>query len=147
MDETIWNMFMNDCMWSQNSNNIETAQALLQALRDAAGEFYGINMEQNWKTEWWISLSLLEPPTGSVLRTDALCSNETWSTKIFDYEPREFEDKYDLTGRQVQFHWHIFTGSTACQIMREVLTFVETKRSCDFNDRIIFMSMLNDIEW
>ena len=87
MDDTIWSMFMNDCMWvviiHTTPTIIETAQAILRALRDAAGEFYGINMEQNWKTEWWISLSLLEPPTGSVLRTDALCANETWSTKIF----------------------------------------------------------------
>ena len=42
--------------------------------------------------------------------------NEARATKISDiYEPSELETENGLSGRPVQFHWHIFAGHTVFQ--------------------------------
>ena len=85
-------------------------------------------MEHNWKTESWKRLSVLEPHIRSLSRTNVhvysdsvLCVGgqnavaiDSWATEISEhfFQPPEFEDKYDLTARPVQFHWHIFSGHT-----------------------------------
>ena len=45
-------------------------QARLQDLTNVAARFYGISFWQNWKTESWNSLCLLESATGTPLRSD-----------------------------------------------------------------------------
>ena len=49
---------------------LEPAQARLQDLTNVCEEFYGISLWQNWRTESWKTLSLLETSTGSLSRTD-----------------------------------------------------------------------------
>ena len=39
-------------------------------------------------------------------------------------DPTTFIEKDDITGRPVQFHWHIFSGHTAIHIMREIQRFL-----------------------
>ena len=74
---------------------VETAQASLQDLKNNASDFSGITLWQNWKTECWNNSSLLEWPTGNLLRTEVhvfpdsvLCvgnhnaiANQAWATK------------------------------------------------------------------
>ena len=46
-------------------------------------------------------------------------ANEAWATKLPEvWGPTTFMEKYDITGRPVQFHWLIFSGHTAIQLMR-----------------------------
>ena len=123
---------------------IETVQARLQVLTNVATEFNGVSLWQNWQTEYWKHLSLLEPPKGSLLRTcvhvlsdSPLCvgghnatANEAWATKTSEVQdPMTFIDKYDITGRLVQCHKHQISGQTAIQITREIQTFLWSTRS------------------
>ena len=55
-------------------------------------------------------------------------------------------DKSDITSRPARFNWHIFPGHTAPQIKREIQTFLRSTEPFDFKERIMFMSMFNDIE-
>ena len=48
-------------------------------------------------------------------------ANQAWTTKFSEvWDPMTFMRKYDITGRPVQFHWLIFSGHTAIQIMRDI---------------------------
>ena len=49
----------------------------------------------------------------------------------------------------VVFEWKIFPGHTTLKLFREVQNMVEKDhiQPEDFKDRIIFMSMYNDIVW
>ena len=77
-------------------------------------------IRQHWDAESWNNSSLLEKPIGLLLRTDVhvysdsvLCvgsnnviHNQTWTTKLLEiWDPMTFIDKYDITGRLVQFHF------------------------------------------
>ena len=97
----------------------------------------------------------LESTRGRPLRTDGHVSsdwrgninastNEAWATKLSEvWSPMTFIDKYDITGRPVQFPWHIFPGHTAIQIMREVQTFLGTTIPFGLMRESYFMSTLN----
>ena len=61
-------------------------------------------------------------------------------------DPMTFRDKYGITGRPVQFQWHIFSVHAAIQIMREIQTFSGCTRPCGCKGRIILMTMFNYIE-
>ena len=114
---------------------------------------------QNWQTESWKRSCLLEPPTGSPLRTAAhvvsdsvLCvgnnnaiANEAWATKVSEmWASMTFTDKYDILGRPDEFHWHIFSGNPNHE---RNSNFLGSTRPCGFTGRITFMPLLNDIEW
>ena len=65
----------------------------------------------------------------SVLRLCIVCVGEiahkAWATKLSEVQDvTTFRDKYDITGRTVQFLWHVFSGRTANQIMRTIQTFL-----------------------
>ena len=91
MNEAIWSMFMDDNMWAvfclseerrkvqdhlvnhqmiKTSTIIETVQARLQDFTYVAADFKWISLRKNWKTESWNNTTLLELPTGNLLRTD-----------------------------------------------------------------------------
>ena len=108
-------------------------------------------------------MSLLEPLIGSLLRrlrsdvhvfSDSLLSvgSHHWKRSMGNQDlrskgPDDIIHQYDITGRPVQFHWHIFSGHTTIKIMREIQTFTRSPRPCDYDGRFIFMSMFNDIEY
>ena len=141
---------------------IVTLQARLEDLTDVAAEIYGISLLQNWQTESWTIFCLLKSPMGSLLRTESTCNlrlsivcveknnaiaNEASTAKLSEvWDPMTFTDKFDITGRPVQFHWHILSALTAIQIMREILTLLGPTKPCDFKARIVFMLMFNDIQ-
>ena len=69
---------------------------------------------------------LLEPPIRSPLRTDVhvfsdsvlsvgghnAIADEAWAAKTSEvWDPMTLKDKYDITGRPVQFHGHIFLAT------------------------------------
>ena len=62
-----------------------------------------------------------------ILRRCAMCEKEentianlARATKFSElWDPTTFMDKYDVTGRPVPFHWHIFSGHTTIQLKRE----------------------------
>ena len=65
-----------------------------------------------------------------------LISNGHWEICVIDGEPLEFE-------------WNIFPGLTTLQILKEVQDRMAVRQTSpeEFEDRIVFMSMFNDIDW
>ena len=64
-------------------------------------------------------------------------------------EDNQFEDMNRIDGMSTEFEWKIFPGITALGLLEKIQTLM-TDLQCDpehFKDRIIFMSMFNDIEW
>ena len=110
----------------------------LNTSQNNALEFCWILSRQNWEQNLGINPSMLEQPIGQLLRTEVhvfsdfvLCvcnnnafPNQTWATKLYEvWDSSTLMDSFDITGRPLQFHWHIFSGHTANQIKREIPTF------------------------
>ena len=60
-----------------------------------------------------------------------------------------YQDAVGLDGEAIEFEWTNFTGFSSLSILREIQKDLETKniKPEDFKDRIIFMSIFNDIVW
>ena len=75
---------------------------------------------------------------------------EAWKNKIKWYlENRYLKDLNRIDGEPMEFEWKIFPGFTTLGILKEIQKFM-TELRCEpeqFKDRIIFMSMCNDIVW
>ena len=54
-----------------------------------------------------------------------------------------------INGEAIEFEWNIFPGFTSLQILQEIQDDLQKRNSEPekFTDRIIFMSMFNDIDW
>ena len=54
-----------------------------------------------------------------------------------------------IDGEAIEFEWTMFPGFSSLSILREIQRDLEREniQAEDFKDRIIFMSMFNDIEW
>ena len=86
-------------------------------------------MAKSWQTKSWNDLSLLESQIGRLFRTDVhvlsdsvlldASANEPWATKPSEEDRMTVIDRYDITGRRVQFHWRKFSGHSTTQIKRE----------------------------
>ena len=72
-------------------------------------------------------------------------ANKARATASEVWDPMTVIDKYDITGRPVQFQWHMVAGHPAIQSMREIQTFFGSTNPCDVKSRNIFISMFNDI--
>ena len=59
-----------------------------------------------------------------------------------------FRELQGLDGEPIEFEWTIFTGSSALQLLHTIQKDLEGKRidAEEFSDRIMFMSMFNDID-
>ena len=69
-------------------------------------------------------------------------ANAAWATKTSEvWNPMTFTHKYDITGRPVQFYWHLLWLHSAPNHETKF------KRPRDFKGRNISMSMVRDIEW
>ena len=121
---------------------IEAVRTRLEHLKNNAFKFFGISLRYDWDTESCNHSSLVEQPDGQQLRTEvrvfsdsAMCAgnkkaypNQTWATRLSElWESSTFMDKYDITGRPVQFHLHKFSGHTVIQIKREIQTFLGSR--------------------
>ena len=81
-------------------------------------------------------------------RSSCVLYSVLWETTLSEmWDSSLFMDKFDLTGRPAQFHWHIFRPHSAPNQGREIQTFLGSTEPCDLRGRIIFMSVFNDIEF
>ena len=75
---------------------------------------------------------------------------EAWKNKIKWYlENYYLKDLNRIDGESMEFEWKIFPGFTTLDILEEIPKFMKDLQ-CEpeqFKDRIIFMSMYNDIVW
>ena len=73
---------------------------------------------------------------------------EAWKNKLQWYlENRYLKDRNRIDGEPMEFEWKICTGFTALGIFEEIQK-IMTVIQCEpeqFKERIIFMSMYNDI--
>ena len=62
-----------------------------------------------------------------------------------------FSDRYlvGIDAEQIEFEWHIFPGRTSLKILHKIQKDLEEQNieSQTFEDQIIVLSMLNDIDW
>ena len=74
----------------------------------------------------------------------------TWKSKISWYsENNHFKDMNRIDGMPTEFEWNIFPGITTLGLFEKIQSLTRDLQceSQHLNDRIIFMSMYNDIEW
>ena len=74
----------------------------------------------------------------------------TWMSKVKWYvENHHFKEMKRIDGMPTEFEWKIFTRITTLGLLEEIQKLMKGIQ-CEpehFKDRIIFMSMYNDIEW
>ena len=64
-------------------------------------------------------------------------------------ENNHFKEMNRIDGMPTEFEWKMFPGITTLSLLEQIQEFMK-ERQCDpehFKDRVIFMSMYNDIEW
>ena len=74
----------------------------------------------------------------------------TWKSKIKWYlENKHVKDMNRIDGMPTEFEWKIFPGFTTLGLLEKIQDLMKNLQ-CEpehFKDRIIFMSMYNDIAW
>ena len=77
-------------------------------------------------------------------------ADERWKdhTQYFQHS-NEHKAYFGITGEPIEVEWNIIPGHRTLQILQEIQ---DNKAACqtspeEFEDRIIFMSMFNDIDW
>ena len=76
-------------------------------------------------------------------------SNTAWEEQLgwFKDSP-QYRTLDTIDGEPMEFEWNIFTGFTTLQLVDEVEKFMNKMSDpAQFQGRIIFMSMFNDIIW
>ena len=75
-------------------------------------------------------------------------ANRRWYGQVADFRSStSFGELLGIDGEPVEFDWNIFPGFTSLQIFQKIQSDLE-ERNIEpehFGDRIIFISMLNDI--
>ena len=75
---------------------------------------------------------------------------KAWKEKINWFQNSlEYRELDRIDGEPMEFEWRIFPGFTTLQILAEIQNMM-TETQCEpdqFQGRIIFMSMHNDIVW
>ena len=125
-------------------------------------EITGVNTIK-FKDSTWMSTSLLCSRTYRITNAKAyvfsdsvLCVGKmgddpiaTWKSKIKLYwENNHFKNVNRIDGMPTELEWRIFPGITTLGLL-EIQSLMRDLQ-CElehFNDRIIFMSMYNDIAW
>ena len=86
------------------------------------------------------SLSLWTMDRRDTLRAAQKISKFVWNEHVF-------AEKLNLAAREVQFNSHVLPGASTLDIKNNIQTHLNWQSPDSFEDRIILMSMLNDIEW
>ena len=76
--------------------------------------------------------------------------NQSWRNKIKWYSETNFFCELNrIDGKPMEFDWKILPGFKKAAILKEIQNKMGELQcdTADFKDRIIFMSMFNDIEW
>ena len=58
-----------------------------------------------------------------------------------------FFEQLNLVAREVQFIWHVLPGASTLDIKKYIRRCLNGQILEPFDERIIFMSLFNDIEW
>ena len=76
-------------------------------------------------------------------------SNTAWERQLDWFkDSSQYRTLDTIDGEPMEFEWNIFPGFTTLQLVEEVQKFVNKMSDPEqFQGRIIFMSMFNDIIW
>ena len=73
---------------------------------------------------------------------------KNWATKLQDlWNEHGFDEQLNLTVREERFIWHLFSGASTLDIKRYIQEDLNGRTPESFDERIIFMSMFNDLAW
>ena len=123
----------------------------------AQKELFGLYDQLIWAQGQWRSCTFLHRDiykqftatvcvfSDSVLCLGGKCPQYPQSTRIW-----ENLERYNLDGEPFVFEWEIFPRHTTTQLLHEIQKLMEKElriQPLKFEERIIFMSMHNDIDW
>ena len=136
-----------------------------QLMLEQSDEFFGVS-QISWESSPWKQLSLVNDEevislshaklyvfSDSVLYLGKMNlnprSNTTWEEKLSWFKDSSQCRTLDtIDGEPMDFEWNISPGSTTLELVREVQKFMSKMGEPEqFQGRIIFMSMFNDIIW
>ena len=132
-------------------------------ITEQSDEIYGTST-MNWEDSSWKHLSLvngeevisLSHAKVYVFSDCVLClekvnqnptSNTAWEQQLDWFKDSSLYRTLDtIDGERMEFEWNIFPGFTTLELVREVQKFMSNMGEPEqFQRRIIFMSMFNDI--
>ena len=136
-----------------------------QLILEQSDAFFGVS-QISWKSSPWKQLSLvndeevisLSHAKVYVFSDSVLClgkvdqnpiSNNVWERQLewFKDSP-QYRTLDTIDGEPMEFEWNIFPGFTTLEFVHEVQKFMSKMgESEQFQGRIIFTSMFNDIIW
>ena len=77
-------------------------------------------------------------------------ANQKWKNPVEEFrQSNSYRELLGIDGEPIEFDWNIFQGLISLEILQKIQQDlkdqnIEPKK---FEDRIIFMSMFNDIDW
>ena len=77
-------------------------------------------------------------------------ANQRWKNQIEEFrQSNSCRELLGIDGEPIEFEWNIFPGLTSLEILQKIQKDLRDRNiePEKFEDRIIFMSMFNDIEW
>ena len=77
-------------------------------------------------------------------------ANIKWKEQIHYFQHwNEYAELSGIDGEPIEFEWDIFPGFTSIEILRHIQESLKARQISpdQFQGRIIFMSMFNDIGW
>ena len=132
---------------------------------EQSDEIFGVS-QIRWEGSPWKQLSLvsdeevisLSHAKVYVFSDSVLClgkmnqnptSNTVWKEQLSWFkDSSQYRTLDKIDGEPMEIEWNIFPGSTTLQLVREVQKFMNKMGEPEqFQGRIIFMSMFNDIKW
>ena len=136
-----------------------------QLILEQSDEIFGVS-QISWENSPWKQLSLVNDEEvislsratvyvflDSVLSLGKMnqnpTSNNAWEQQLdwFKDSP-QYRTLDTVDGEPMEFEWNIFPGFTTLQLVQEVQQFMNKMGEPEqFQGRIIFMSMFNDIIW
>ena len=82
-------------------------------------------------------------------KTEQAESSERWEEQLVDFQSTvSIRDFYGIDGEPIEFEWNIFPGFTSFELLRKIYSDLQ-RRNIDpenFRDRLVFMSMFNDVD-
>ena len=77
-------------------------------------------------------------------------ANRRWENEVDEFrKSNSYRDILGIDGDPIEFEWNIFHGRTSLEILQTIQEDLQ-ERNIEpekFEDRIVFTSMFNDIEW
>ena len=132
---------------------------------EQSDESFGVS-QISWESSPWKQLSLvndeevisLSHAKVDVFSNSVLClgkmdqnptSNTAWERQLDWFkDSSQYRTLDTIDGEPMEFEWNIFPGFTTLQLVDEVQKFMnKIGDPAQFQGRIVFMSMFNDIIW